>query len=635
MYSTQLIDRVRDPINVKKTAIQSRIARIKSELEEYNETSDAIRQEWAISSNEVLRMAGNALREIVVCAEEDMLMLEDEVGRLDGILEPKDQDGPKGRVTSGQYHNEFGSSSFRDDQPTLPTNRRVPSVPRSPVFPCEPQSASKLGVEFEDSNSDDDSTGGGPSPVVPEFVLSDRMNNFLLDDSAAPVHSQPLHSADQSHHVAAAIDMPSDTAPAAQPVDTEDKNQYITVAIDHAMKRQNRTIRKVESQNTMYNMPVPSVTVAAPSPTRHLRFNLGDIKENSTDSELSSHPMTRAKPGPIKQHLDQAWGVADPSSQSTETSESASSFQSTMLDDVFPIGSGMGLVEWQRLRDAGDTSAARSISEVDIEAKYNPSEDSFDRNANVNISQLIDAANSIATDPSARNRPAPIKNQQADSLEPMYRRPNREGAVRHNPPAKVKALKGAARDAVMDEAVSMVDDRFPESSTHTIGNLHGTGYGLTGIPRNPVGLGINIDYGGEGYGYHDPQSAARYSSLGYVPGMDRDYTSALNLQPPIARMSSAKISSVAAGVQGLSNIDKEKRTKEFKDAVWAKAIEDKARAAGGDGQAKEDGNVDVQAARGSASATTGGDAKQPWKNVSAYRPVYDSPAHLNMEDPFI
>lgn len=183
---------MRDPIEDKKAAVVARAARTRANLDEYNERSDRLRQDWATSQNEVLRMAGNALREIVVCAEEDLLMLEDELGRLEGILAPADHDGPAGRVTSGQYGSEVGGAGgVRGGRHTLLASQRIPSVPRSPTVPLEPQSASKLGVQGEDSSGRGDSSSDGPSPAVLGFVTGDRVKNFLMGPTG-PARAQPF-----------------------------------------------------------------------------------------------------------------------------------------------------------------------------------------------------------------------------------------------------------------------------------------------------------------------------------------------------------------------------------------------------------------------------------------------------------
>lgn len=180
-----LDDRVRDPIEEKKAAVVARAARTRANLDEYNERSDRLRQDWATSQNEVLRMAGNALREVVVCAEEDLLMLEDELGRLEGILAPADRDGPAGRVTSGQYGSEVGGAARAAGargrgRHTLLAGQRVPSLPRSPTMPVEPQSASKLGVQGEDSSGRGGSSSDGPSPAVAAYLTGDRVKSFLM-----------------------------------------------------------------------------------------------------------------------------------------------------------------------------------------------------------------------------------------------------------------------------------------------------------------------------------------------------------------------------------------------------------------------------------------------------------------------
>lgn len=199
---------MRDPVEDKKAAVVARAARTRANLDEYNERSDRLRQDWATSQNEVLRMAGNALREIVVCAEEDLLMLEDELGRLEGILAPADHDGPAGRVTSGQYGSEVGGAGgggggggaggARGGRHTLLASQRIPSVPRSPTVPLEPQSASKLGIQGEDSSGRGDSSSDGPSPAVLGFMTGDRVKNFLMGH-IEPARAQPFDLADKKN----------------------------------------------------------------------------------------------------------------------------------------------------------------------------------------------------------------------------------------------------------------------------------------------------------------------------------------------------------------------------------------------------------------------------------------------------
>lgn len=614
LYSKQLVDRVRDPIDVKKTAIQGRIARIKSDLEEYNEKSDRIRQEWATSSNEVLRMGGNALREIVVCAEEDVLMLEDEVGRLDGILEPKDQDGPKGRVTSGQYGSELGPG-LKGNQPTRPTNQRVPSIPRSPIFPCEPLSASKLGIDTEESSGNDDSSSGGPSPVVPEFMLADRISNFLLSGPAAAVRSHP--------------------------VGVQDKSHYVGAAVDGAMKRKDRAERKVQSQQSLYTKPVASVA----APARRLGLALGDIKENSDESELSFQSIARDESGPIKQHLNRAWGIDDASGQAREASEPLSQSLSTTLDAFPPVGSGMGLVEWQRLRDAGDTTAACSIFDIDIEGKGACREDSFcDRIGRVNVGNAIDSEDSDSTVPYIYKHAVRVDAHEAPLVEPMYRRPNREGAERivHPAKAKTKAEKEAAKEAskklAMEGLANLVEERVPNSASHTIGNLHSMRHGLGGFPQAAPVFGVTPGYGAESYGYHAPQPDFNYPGTGNLPGAGIGYASAVNPTSPIAR------ATTTPGAGGMPTFEQSKGIKDWQIAVWAKAKEEKARAAeaagGGGGQPKaqattkttQDGDAGAQSGRVSAPAATGEGSKQ---KDAFERSTMGRPAHMTMDDPFI
>lgn len=186
VYTATLVERVKDPIEDKKRAINRRIETIRNELDEFNEKSGRQRQDWATSTNRVLRMAGNALCEVVVCAEEDLRMLEDELGRIDGKLSPKDLDGPAGRVTStGYYGSEImamptgtttGTMMPPDSQPRVLMNQNVPSIPRSPTVRFLPQSASKLGI---DGTAEYTPSSEG-SLEAREIHATNRVNDFLL-----------------------------------------------------------------------------------------------------------------------------------------------------------------------------------------------------------------------------------------------------------------------------------------------------------------------------------------------------------------------------------------------------------------------------------------------------------------------
>lgn len=131
-------------------------------------------------------MAGNALCEVVVCAEEDLRMLEDELGRIDGKLSPRDPDGPAGRVTStGYYGSEImamptgtttGTMTAPDSQPRVLMRRNSPSIPRSPTVRFLPQSASKLGI---DGTAEYTPSSEG-SQEARDVRANNRVNDFLL-----------------------------------------------------------------------------------------------------------------------------------------------------------------------------------------------------------------------------------------------------------------------------------------------------------------------------------------------------------------------------------------------------------------------------------------------------------------------
>ncbi|KAH8766022.1 hypothetical protein F5883DRAFT_617483 [Diaporthe sp. PMI_573] len=218
VYTATLVERVKDPISEKKRAINRRIETIRNELDEFNEKSGRQRQDWATSNNRVLRMAGNALCEVVVCAEEDLRMLEDELGRIDGKLSPRDPEGPAGRVTSsGYYGSEImamptgtmtNTMAVPDSQPRVLKSRETPRIPRSPTVRFLPQSASKVGVdgtaEYTPSSEGSlEARNAHSARRVNEFLL-DRTNarvqtrcwpnvNSLIVTNAAQASTQPMH----------------------------------------------------------------------------------------------------------------------------------------------------------------------------------------------------------------------------------------------------------------------------------------------------------------------------------------------------------------------------------------------------------------------------------------------------------
>ncbi|KAI3393665.1 hypothetical protein diail_3845 [Diaporthe ilicicola] len=214
VYATTLVDRVKDPTEDKKRALSRRLETIRNELDEFNELSGRQRQDWATSGNRVLRMAGNALCEVVVCAEEDLRMLEDELGRIDGTLAPRDLDGPAGRVTSNGY---YGSEIMAMPTGTTPTTAMMmmppqssqprvlmgkcdPSLPRSPTVQFLPQSASKLGVDGG-VTKDTPSSEGSQDPSKADG--KDRVNDFLLGATHARLQNGHGHA--ETTNAAAAV----------------------------------------------------------------------------------------------------------------------------------------------------------------------------------------------------------------------------------------------------------------------------------------------------------------------------------------------------------------------------------------------------------------------------------------------
>lgn len=362
MYATTLDERVRDPLEEKKAAIQARAARTRANLDEYNERSDALRQDWATSPNEILRMGGNALREIVVCAEEDLLMLEDELGRLEGILAPADHDGPAGRVTSGQYGSDVNAGPAGNGgggRHTLLASQRVPSLPRSPTLPVEPKSASKLGVQGDDASARGDSSEGDPSPALASFALGDRMKNFLLGPTGA-LRRQP-----------------DDTST------TESTNFATITGVDGASGNTGMGARSQSGQKTFSS-------------------------------------LFQAPPTPFVKPPQQGYHDADDRKKN-------SSLTSSTFPDV-PIipaaGSGMGLVEWQRVNG----TRAFSVSE---------DSPSFWDSLNFKPVQVLEpspastsTSSAQSSSPYAAAAATFLPHQDAGLVQPVFRRPNRHLAAR-------------------------------------------------------------------------------------------------------------------------------------------------------------------------------------------------------------
>lgn len=200
VYTSTLVERVKDPIEDKKRAITRRIETIRNELDEFNGESGRQRQDWATSSNRVLRMAGNALCEVVVCAEEDLRMLEDELGRIDGRLSPREPlEGPAGRVTSSGYYgseimamptgtmtnNNTSSHTMKPaaenaSQPRVLMEKEATRIPRSPTVRFLPQSASKLGMD----GAAEYTPSSEGSQEAREAQGNIRVTDFLLDKAA-------------------------------------------------------------------------------------------------------------------------------------------------------------------------------------------------------------------------------------------------------------------------------------------------------------------------------------------------------------------------------------------------------------------------------------------------------------------
>ncbi|KAG8163956.1 hypothetical protein KVR01_005874 [Diaporthe batatas] len=197
VYASTLAERVRDPAEDKRRAISRRIEAVRAELDEFNERSGRQRQDWATSANRVLRMAGNALCEVVVCAEEDLRMLEDELGRADGRLPPRDgPDGPSGRVTSaGCYGSDIMAmptgtmaAAAPHPQPRVLAGQdhEATRIPRSPTVRFLPRSASKLGIGVDGAAAAEYTPSSEGSQAAREAQANTRVADFLLLDKGPP-----------------------------------------------------------------------------------------------------------------------------------------------------------------------------------------------------------------------------------------------------------------------------------------------------------------------------------------------------------------------------------------------------------------------------------------------------------------
>lgn len=375
VYATDLVGRVRDPIEHKKTAILARIARTRTDLDDFNERSDRIRQDWATSPNQVLRMASNVLREVVVCAEGDVCMLEDELGRLEGILAPRDQDGPAGRITSGQYGSEMGAPpGVISGKHTLIAHQRVPSLPRSPTMPVQPKSASKLGIPGEDSSGRGDDSSDGPSPALAEATIGDRVNSFVLGPTAGlAMHVQPVDLA----------------AKATQP---------FLQAIE------------VPTLPTKDNKMIPTRTLVSIDPCK-----IGTLKLPGVPSTV----VTQLTPATDDRETDKKSDHPSPS---------------TLHNPVEPAGTGMGLIEWQRLH--GACAVSTSVDNDTFWASLNFQPVTIDPSPASSATKTNPFADPHALDNNSNNNNTVAAD--ATTVEPMFRRPNRQGAERALHPTLLK-----------------------------------------------------------------------------------------------------------------------------------------------------------------------------------------------------
>lgn len=157
-YAKDLMQRVDDPDERKKSQAIKNLADLRTEVEEYVDASMVERFDWTTSTNKVIRAAGNALCEVLVAAEEQLRELEDELGRADGL----DKLEPRATV---------------DAMPFLPSGlgaRKLPSLPMSPTQRIVPQSASNIGVTIMDSDSGhgSDSNSEAATEILTHAALS-------------------------------------------------------------------------------------------------------------------------------------------------------------------------------------------------------------------------------------------------------------------------------------------------------------------------------------------------------------------------------------------------------------------------------------------------------------------------------
>lgn len=187
IYAAVLKDHISDPVEEKKVKVHARLFQIRNELEEYKENSKHVQEEWATSSNQILRMSANALREVEICARADIEMLENELGDLRGQLPPKNIDGPPGRIASGQYGSDMGTHN--KSKLMLAVNQRPPSIPRSPTIPVRLRTGSKFAVRVNNSSTGDSSSSTSRSEST--MAIDDRIQKYLVGSVYSPTFYAP------------------------------------------------------------------------------------------------------------------------------------------------------------------------------------------------------------------------------------------------------------------------------------------------------------------------------------------------------------------------------------------------------------------------------------------------------------
>lgn len=154
--------------SVKEMAkINVDLCRIRANLDEFQEKSKKVQEEWATSSNGILAMSAKALRKVEIFTRNDIEKLEDKLLQLRGHLPSKDNDEPPSEIESS----EDGSDSSETDQDPF-AHERSPHRPRMPTAPAHLGSASKGGKRIDCSSTGDSSSSTFLSESIDELIRS-------------------------------------------------------------------------------------------------------------------------------------------------------------------------------------------------------------------------------------------------------------------------------------------------------------------------------------------------------------------------------------------------------------------------------------------------------------------------------